>query len=383
MGTQSFYRFLFFSFLLLFSCQSKKVEKKKRAPSVTAMKVEEKTLPADLVYIGVAKSSHIVELRARVEGYLEQILYEEGSMVEKGDLMFVLDQRPFIDEVERAKGEVERKRATLWNAVQTKKRMVPLYKQNAVSQKDLDEALSSEYAAEASLATAKAQLEKAKLNLSYASIESPVSGMAGRAIFREGALISPGEDSLLTNIYVIDPIWVNYTVSSGDILKAKREVSQGLLRYPKDMNFAIYIRLSDGTLLPAKGKIDFTDPAFDQSTGTILVRSVLANPNRNLLPGQFVEVIVKGMERPDAIAIPQTAIQQGENGIFCYTIEEGKAKIRPLKVGDWIGEYWIVLNGLEKGEVVITQGVNKVENNMPVQISRWASFDPLQKKNKI
>ncbi len=380
MGKQWIYRLSICIFLCLISCQNKEKKIIKEPPSVSAMKVVTATLPADLSYIGVAKSSHIVELRARVEGYLEKILYEEGGMVQKGDLLFVLDQRPFIDQVESMQGRVERERANYWNALQTKKRMVPLYQQNAVSQKDLDDALAEEYAAKASLTSAKANLAKAKLDLSYASIESPVTGMAGRAIFREGALISPGEDSLLTNIYVIDPIWVNFTVSSGDILKAKKEVAKGILTYPKNMDFSIYIQLSDGTLLPAKGKIDFTDPAFDQSTSTILVRSILQNPNRDLLPGQFVEVIVKGMERPHAIAVPQTAVQQGEKGIYLYVMEEGKAKIRPIEVGDWIGDYWIILEGLQEGEIVITEGVNKVENNMPVQISRWTAPYSTEKK---
>lgn len=341
------------------------------------MRVVSQTIPADFQYVGVAESSHIVELRARVEGYLTKIAYTEGSLVHAGDLMFVLDQRPFIASLDMAKGELAREKAILWNAEQSKNRMVPLYKENAVSQRDLDNAIAEELAAKASVMTALANVEQASLNLGFASIEAPVTGMASKAIFREGALISPGPNSLLTNIYVIDPIWVNFSVSEGDILKARDEREKHLLVYPEDNNFSIEVIMSDGTVFPAEGIINFTDPAVQQNTGTMLVRSTVSNPNGWLRPGQFVRVLVKGAERPNAIIVPQTAVTQGQKGIFVYVVDgQGHAQIRPVSVGDWYHDYWIIQSGLKDGDVVITQGVNKVRNNMPVTITQWIPIQP-------
>lgn len=370
------FKILVFLCVCVSSCQKKPAPQAVAVP-VTAMQVITQTIPANFEYIGVAESSHIVELRARVEGYLEQITYKEGSLVKDNTLMFVLDQRPFVDAVNMAKGELDRQRAILWNAQQTKNRMVPLYQQNAVSQKDYDNAIAAELAAEADLQVAEAHLQKAELNLSFASIQAPVTGMASKAKFREGSLISPGPDSLLTTMYVIDPIWVNFCVSEGDILKARTEISKNLIKYPPNMDFKIEVVMADNTVVPAQGVIDFTDPALQQSTGTMLVRSVLPNPNGWLRPGQFVRVIVKGAVRPSAIIVPQTAVQQGQSGVFVYVInKEGKAEVRPVKPGDWYQDYWIIQDGLQAGDMVIATGVNRVQNGTPVHVIKVVPSTP-------
>lgn len=358
------------------SCQKKTVPPPPPVP-VTAVRVVPQTIPADFEYVGVGKSSHIVELRARVEGYLEKIAYQEGSLVHEGDLMFVIDQRPFIAVLEEAKGELARQQAVLWNAQQSKNRMVPLYKENAVSQKDLDDAIANELAAEASVMTAEANVMKAQINLDFTTIQAPVTGMSSDAKFREGALISPGPDSLLTNIYVIDPIWVYFSVSEGDILKARDESLKGKIVFPKDMNFNIQIVFADGTIFPAVGKIDFTNPSLQQSTGTMMIRVILDNPKGWLKPGQFVRVMVKGAVRPNAIIVPQTAVQQGQNGVYVYVVtKDSKAALRPVKPGDWYKNYWIIESGLQSGDIVISEGVNKVQNNTPVSVKTWAPDAP-------
>ncbi len=361
---------IFLVILFLFSGCKKAVKPSAMPPvPVTAVRIEPETIPADFEFIGVAESSHIVQLRARVEGYLESINYKEGGFVHKNELMFVLDERPFIAEVESRIGELMRQQAILWNAEQTKARMIPLYEQNAVSQKDYDNAIASELAAKASVETAKANLTQAELNLEFARIASPVNGMASQAKYREGALISP-EENLLTTIYVIDPIWINFAVSDQDLLKFRDEIKKGYLKYPDDLNFSIEAVLSDGSALPAVGKIDFTDPAIQQSTGTMLIRAVLPNPDKLIYPGQFAQVIVKGAVRPSAIFVPQSAVVQGESGAFVYVIEKGRAISRPVELGDWYGNSWIVYKGLEAGDMVIAEGVNKVQDKSSVVIAR-------------
>lgn len=365
-------RAVFYLFLFTLASCSKPVSKEKGPVPVSAIRIVPETIPANFEYIGVGQSSHIVELRARVEGYLESINYKEGSLVQKNDLMFVLDQRPFLAAVESTKGTVERQKALLWNAQQVKNRMVPLYKQNAVSQKDLDDALANELAMAANVQTADAELYKAELNLGFASITAPVTGLASQAKYREGALIAPGSENLLTTIYVVDPIWVNFCISESDILKMKKEVHEKKLAWPANMSFQVEAILSDGTKLPADGYIDFANPAIEQSTGTMLIRSILPNSKLLIYPGQFVRVIVKGATRPNAILVPQTAVQQGKEEMFVYVIEGGKAAMRPVEPGDWYQNSWIINGGLKAGDLVIVEGVNKVQNHTPVMIQNVA-----------
>ena len=258
--------------------------------------------------------------------------------------------------------------------------MVPLYQQNAVSQKDLDNALANEMAAKANVETAEADLYKAQLNLGFASITAPVTALSSQAKYREGALIAPGSENLLTTIYVVDPIWVNFSISERDILKMKKDVQQKKITWPKNMNFQIEAILADGTIVPGEGYIDFTNPALQQSTGTMLIRSVLPNPNLLIYPGQFVRVVVKGAIRQNAILVPQTAVIQGQNGIFVYVVQEGKAVMRSVSPGDWYQDYWIIDEGLAGGDVVIVEGVNKVQNQTPVTIQQLVPNTPQQRK---
>src|SRR3990167_5079942 len=211
--------------ILLLFCACAKAPAPSPPPlPVTVVSVEPQTVPAIFEFVGVGESSHVVDIRARVEGYLESFNYVEGGLVEEGQLMFVLDQRPFLAQVEHAQGELARQKAVLWNAEQTKNRMVPLYLQNAVSQRDLDNAIAELLTAEADVEKAQADLYQADLNLGFASIEAPVNGLASQSKYRPGALILPGasDESLLTTVYVVDPIWVNFNVSDNDLLKLKK-----------------------------------------------------------------------------------------------------------------------------------------------------------------
>jgi membrane fusion protein (multidrug efflux system) len=195
--------------------------------------------------------------------------------------------------------------------------------------------------------------------------------MSGRAIFREGALISPGKNSLLTQLYVIDPIWVNFTISENDLLKARSLQQKEVLHFPKDDAFEIEVILADNSVVPAEGKIDFAAPALQPETGTLLVRAILSNSNRDLLPGQFVRVVLKGATWPNAITVPQTAIFQGQAGTYVFIVtDEGKAEARSVVTGEWYKDDWIILSGLQKGDVVITGGVNRLENGSLVQVKK-------------
>lgn len=362
---------LFCLTLLLSACEKKTAPGGLPPVDVTTIIVERKTVPAKYEYVGVAVSSHPVEIRARVEGYLDTLAYIEGSVVQEGQLLFQIDPRPFEAALDNAKAELERAKAVLWNADQSVKRLKPLYEKNAASLRDLDNALASQMSAQADVDAAQAKVVTAELNLNYTTITSPITGLSGASNFREGALISPGRNDLLTNVSVIDPIWVNFNVSEGDELKARQEIKKGQLEYPKDMNFTVEVILSDGTVFPDKGVIDFANPTYQQTTGTMLIRAVLPNPDGLLKPGQFVRANAMGAKHPNAIVVPQQAVQQGKSGMYVFVLsKDKKAEVRGVTVGDWYENSWIITSGLKPGEEVIVTGVNKVRPGSTVNVKK-------------
>jgi len=323
--------------------------------------VEPANVPISLDFVGVAKSSHMVEIRSRVEGYLWKIDYKEGSFVHAGDLLFEIDPRQFQASVEEAKGELAKRKAILWAAEQAVARYIPLYEQKAASKRDLDNATAEQLADEASVIEASANLEKAELNLSYTTVTSPINGLSGRSAFREGTLITPSVNGLLTYVAVVDPIWVLFSVSDNYLLKNQQEIAKHELVLPQDNNFDVTLILADSTVYPHKGTVDFTAPILDPDTGTMTVRAVFPNPDHVLMPGQFVRAHVAGALRPNAIVIPQQAVQQGDKGMYVYVVnDQNKAELRFVTVGDWIGNNWWIKAGLQKGDRVIVEGVNKV-----------------------
>ncbi|MDE3055442.1 MAG: efflux RND transporter periplasmic adaptor subunit [Verrucomicrobiota bacterium] len=369
---------LFILILLLVSCSHAPPPPAKEAIPVSVIRVNPQPIPADFSFVGVGESSHIVQIRARVEGYLESINYVEGSMVEQGQLLFTLDQRPFLADLEKAQGELSHQKAVLWNAEQTKNRMVPLYAQSAVSQRDLDNSIADLLVAQADVEKAQAALYQSELNLGYSSLVSPVRGLSSQAKYRPGALITPGvgEESLLTTLYVVDPIWVNFNVSDNDLLHLRKDIASGKIIVPPNKQFRIEAVLSDGTILPAEGTIDFTNPAIQQTTGTMLIRAVLPNPKLEIYPGLFVTVRVLGAIRPHAMLVPQSAVVQGASSPLLFVVENGKAMERPVKLGEWYKDFWIIDEGLTPGDIVVARGVNRLEQGTPVTIQSMIPETP-------
>lgn len=360
---------IFFAFLLT-SCGKENETPQTQAVDVSVVRVEKQTIPLVYESVGYAASSHPVEIRARVEGYLEEISYIEGDKVTLGQVMFMLDQRPYVAALEQAKGMLAKEKALLWNAKQAVDRLTPLYAKHAASKKDLDDATAALYASEASVDAAKANVDTAEINLSYTVISAPINGLAGKSNFREGALISPGPNNLLTNVDALDPIWVYFNISDNERLRLEREVKNHTIVMPKDDNFQVEVVLSDGTLFPARGKVNFAAPTYDQRTGTLSLRAELPNPSNLIRPGQFLRVKVLGALRPHAIFVPQTALMEGKSGMYVFIVRDGKAAIQNVVVGDWYGNDWIITEGLEVGDQVIVDGVNKVGQGVPVKITK-------------
>lgn len=366
------------SFIVIFffsSCHSEK--KEVQAPiDVTTVTVEPKTVPVTIEYVGQTESSHMVEIRARVEGYLDKIAYKEGSLVKQGQLLFQIDPRPFQAKLEVAKGELDAAKANLTRAHREYDRIEPLYKQNAVSRRDRDNAEAALLTAQASVESAKGQLMDAEVNLGYTTITSPATGFSDRAYQREGALVSPGPNSLLTTVSVITPMWVNFSVSENDILKYRDQIAKGLLKFPPKDDFEVQLVLADGSIFSEKGHVTFTAPLFSKETGTFLVRSELSNPQDLLRPGQFVRVRLIGATRPDAIVVPQQSVIQTPKGHALYVVNDGKAELRNVEVGDWQGTGgWFITSGLKSNEEVIVKGTEKLRDGALVKVSQQSATE--------
>lgn len=380
LGRVCFVSFIILMSFLLGSCDKKKPISQRPPVEVSIEKIEPKTISPVFEYIGVVQSSHQVEIRARVTGYLETIAYLEGSFVEKGDLLFQIDPRPFQEALAKAKAQLAREQSVLWQAQRAVKRFTPLYEQKAASQRDLDNSIASEMSAEAQVMEAQAQVADAEINLSYTTINSPVSGLTSQAKYRVGSLISPSQD-MMTTVSVIDPIWVNFSVSEQDILESEDEIKKGRLIFPPKGEFEIELILADQSIYPKKGTVNFFSPSYSQKTGTLMIRASLPNPDNLLRPGQFVRVKIYGATMPNAIAIPQQAVQQGQKGSFVFVVNsENQAEVRPIVPGPWEKNNWVIWEGLKAGDQVIVNGVNKVMPGSPVKIIEKAQVNENQQK---
>ena len=340
---------------------------------VSVMTVEPKTLPATFEYTGQTLGSREIEVRARVTGILLSRNFVEGGHVAKGQSLFTIDPAPFAAALARAEADVAGASARLDQARKNAARLKPLYAEKAVSQKEFDDATSAEAIADADLKSATARQTEAQLNLLYTKVESPAAGIAGRAQRSEGTLVS-GPDVLLTSVTQIDPIWVSFGVPDNELLRINAERGAGRLQAPKDGNFEVALRLADGSAYAHTGKLNFSDVRISGATGTSEWRAELPNPKGELRPGQFVRVTLRGAVRPNAIAVPQRAVLDGPQGKFVYVLgADSKAEPRPVQVGEWYGEDWIINSGLKSGDKVIVDGTARIfAPNSPVQVAEPA-----------
>lgn len=360
------------TFLLLAGCEKEAPKAQRPPPEVTVMTVTPKTIPYSPTFVAQTESSRQVDIVARVSGFLEKIAYQEGDLVKDGQILFQIDPKPFQAQLAAAKAALAQQEARLHTARQNLARVKPLAAQNALSQKDLDDAVGAEQAAAAAVEAAKAAVIEAELNLGYTTIRSPVTGLASRSLQREGAYLNAqAQTAYLTYVAALDPIWVNFSVSQNQMAKADQMVTKGQLISPKDRDYEVEIILPGDRPYAKRGKINFADPSFSQDTGSFLVRAALPNPKGELRPGMFATAILKGAVRPDAIVIPQLAVQQGSNGHLVYVVkQDGTAEVRPVVVGDYEGEKDIVItSGLRAGDRVVVENVLKVVAGQPVKIA--------------
>ena len=353
-------------------CEKEAPKAERPAPEVSVLEVRPQTIPYTPTFVAQTESSRQVDIVARVSGFLDKIAYHEGELVKQGQVLFQLDPKPFQAQLDAAKGELAAQQARLNTARATLDRVKPLAAQNALSQSDLDRATGEFEAATAAVFAAQAKVKEAELNLGYCTIRTPVTGVASRSLMREGAYLNAmSPDSKLTYVAALDPIWVNFSISQNQMADVRQQREKGQVVTPKDDAYQVELVLPDGRRYPEKGKISFADPSFSPDTGSFLVRAVLPNPKMDLRPGMFVTAYVEGSMRPDAIVVPQLAVQQGSNGHLVYVVKpDGTAEVRPVVVGDYQGEKDIVItSGLNAGDRVVVEGMLKVVPGQPVKVT--------------
>lgn len=361
----------FLSAVLLMGCKKDEPKPPKPVPEVQVVTVKASSVPASFPFVAQTLSSHQVEIVARVSGFLEKILYHEGRKVHAGDVLFQIDAKPFETQVKAASAEVEVRESQLWTAQANYNRVNPLAAQKAASMSDLDNASGQVKAAEAALHGARANLDKARLDLGYTTIKSPVTGVTGKAMVQEGTYVAAGSTSArLTYVAIVDPIWVEFSVSQNQIADVQDQEKNGLLILPADKKYPVDLELGDGVRYSHTGLINFADPSFSKETGTFMLRAEIANPDGELQPGMFVKALLGGMTRPKVLAVPQKAVVQTANGHVVYVVnDKGMAELRPVRVGEWSGQDWIIDHGLQEGDQVIVAGFQRLgPGGMPVKI---------------
>jgi membrane fusion protein (multidrug efflux system) len=354
-------------------------------PVVTVATIELRDIPVTYEYVAQTEGSREVEVRARVTGILLKRNFQEGAPVKQGQSLFTIDPAPFRVAIERAEGELAVAEARLAQAQREADRLKPVIESRAVSQKELDDAISAAQIAEAEIRSARARVSEAKLNLGYTRVEAPISGMSSRASVSEGTLVS-GPNVLLASVTQTDPIYVIFGIPDRDYLAMRRDAAVGWLRLPQEDRFRARVRLADGTVHAQSGILNFTDVRVNSRTGTSEARAVLPNPQGALRAGEFVRVILDGAVRPAAVVVPLRSVLEGPQGKFVYVVSaESKAEPRPVEVGEWTAGGWIIHKGLQPGDRVIVDGVMKLGPGVPVKVESDAAAPgtPADKKASI
>jgi len=335
---------------------------------VTIAEVTARDLPVSWEYVGQTTGSKDVEVRARVTGILEKKLYAEGGPVRPGQPLFEIDPKPLQAQYNAVQADVARAQAQVAQAEREAARLKPLAERRAVGQKEADDAVSAAELARASLKASEARAAEVQLSLGYTKVNAPVAGLSSRAMKSEGSLVNANE-TLLTVISQVDPIWVPFNISENEQLEVNKQVAAGRLVLPRDNGFDVVLKLADGTTFPRQGRINFADTRINPATGTYEMRAELPNRDQALKPGQFVRVQLKGAVRKNAISVPQTAVLDGPQGKFVYVPAKDKdgkdiAQPRPVTLGPWVVDdgknLWIVESGLAAGDKVIVDGVARV-----------------------
>jgi len=328
-------------------------------PEVSVIKIHSQTIPLSRELVGRLASVRIAQVRARVAGIILKRVYTEGTDVKKGQVLFQIDPAPLKAALHAETAALAKARADEKNAALIAKRYQDLGKKGLISSQDLDTALANERTTAAAVKQAQANVEKARLDLSYATVTAPIDGRAGRALVTEGALVGQGEATELTTVEQIDPIYVNFSQSVAEVqqLQGIGPMAQGI----SSQNNRVDILLPDNTVYPHNGSLDFSNLAVDPGTGTVSLRAVVPNPDHRLLPGMFVNLRLTIGQMDKAYLLPQEAVLRDNQGAYVFVVNSaGKVEQRRINTHGLTREDWIASGSLNDGDQVIVEGLQKV-----------------------
>lgn len=334
-------------------------EQAHHAPGVTVLTLKPQTIPLTGEFVGTTAGFREVEIRAQVSGILLKKDYTEGQIVEKGKRLFQIDPAPYQAALNQAKGTLAQAQARNYQAKLDNDRFIKLYKEDAVSKKERDDAVAAYRAAQGDLEAAKALVDNAEINLGYTTVTAPITGAVSEESFSEGNLINVGQT--LTNMVQIDPIYVNFSIPSTDALRYQDMMRKGLLVPPPDNRFDVDIKLSDGSMHTGQGTVNFIDPRVDLATSSIKARAQLDNKGKSILPGQFARVYMKGYVLKNILAVPKRAVLNTQDGPIIYVVNKDNiAEKRPFKMEMALNSDYILQEGASPNEKIILEGIQKV-----------------------
>jgi len=344
---------------------------------VTVVLVQEQAVPVRPRYLGRTEASQEVEIRARVNGFLEARTFEEGGMVTAGQQLYRIDPKPFEAELAVAKARLENARARLERASRQAQRLREAAERGAASPTELDQWETDELVARAEVQLEEARLFQAELELGYTTIESPIDGVIGLSLKDPGTYVQGGPEGLLATVQQQDPLYVTFSVSEQELLNWQQLIAAGKVRLPEGGRVPLRLELANGTVYPELGHLDLIGIQVEPTTGTSLMRGVVPNPERRLLPGQFVRVTAMGIERLGAVLVPQRAVIQSPTGASVYVVTgDGTVQPRPVTLGEWVGDNWIVNEGLRAGDRVVVDRIMMLRPGMPVRIGETLTIRP-------
>jgi membrane fusion protein (multidrug efflux system) len=323
-------------------------------------------VPVYLELVGQTSGAQDVEIRARVEGYLERVAFNEGTVVQKGDLLYVIDPKPFEAAIAGAKADLATWQARLDKTNNDVKRYTPLAAIQAVSQQELDNAVAAQAAATAQVAAGKAALQKATLDLSYTRILAPVTGLVGTTKVKAGSLVGRGENTLLTTISMIDPIQFRAGIAEAEYLRVVQQVQKSGVAHDLK-SIPVELLLADGTTYGHEGHMELAERAVDASTGTLMIQFKFPNPAKLLRPGQYGRARLVLEKRTAALLVPQRAVQEMQ-GTYSVAVVNGDDTVafRKVKVGPRMDTNWVIEEGVKPGDRVIVEGLQRVRDGMKV-----------------
>ena len=353
------------------------------APAMPPAQVGVVTVQLDSVPVitelpGRLEAVRTAQVRARVAGILQKRQFTEGADVKAGQALFQIDASTYKAALDSAQATQAKAEANLAQASALVERYQPLQAAKAISPQEFLNAQVAQRQAQADVASAKAAVQTARINLGYASVTAPISGRIGRALVTEGALVGQGEATQLALVQQVDSLYVNFTQSANDVIKLQKAMESGAIKKADKHAAAVRVVLDDGTEYPLEGRLLFQDLSVDPSAGQVSLRAELPNPKGQLLPGMYVRVRLEQAQVEGGLLLPQQAVTRGSQGDIVMVVDaEGKVSPRPIKLGGARGNQWVVLGGLKAGEQVMVDGFQKMMNpKAPVKAVPWTPSTP-------